>query len=405
MSRSSSVRVTGPLKCHREDCWAELLAQGYSPLSALNLLRVLAHLSRWLEAKRLKPEELDSRRIKLYLEQRRAQGCNCWLTLRGLEPILRHLRRCGRIPAPESTVSEATDLDLLLKEYERYLLQERAMVPETTRGYLRVARQFLSERFHVRELDLARLSAADVTSFILRESTRGLSVASMAVAISRLRSLLRYLYVQGKIMNPLAYAAPGIACRRLVDLPKALEPGQVRDLLRSCDRRTSSGRRAYAVLLLMVRMGLRAGEVSGLRLEDIDWARGEVILRGKRRREDRLPLPQDVGDALVAYLKRGRPPSTWRQVFLRAVAPHDPTNSGTVSGIVSRAAERAGLPFPVGSHRLRHTAATTMLRQGASLWEIAQVLRHSQTSTTEIYAKVDRQSLRELGRPWKGAKA
>jgi integrase/recombinase XerD len=154
----------------------------------------------------------------------------------------------------------------------------------------------------------------------------------------------------------------------------------------------------------MLRMGLRVCEISALRLEDIDWVRGEIMLQGKLRRQDRLPLPKDVGEALVAYLKRARPPSTSRQVFLRVHAPHGALHSSTVSAIVRRAGERTGIPFPLSGHRLRHTAATTMLRQGASLWEIAQVLRHSQTSTTAIYAKVDREHLRGLCRAWKGAK-
>ena len=175
-------------------------------------------------------------------------------------------------------------------------------------------------------------------------------------------------------------------------------------LLRSCGRRNAVGRRDYALLMLLVRLGLRASEVVQLQLDDIDWLNGEILVRGKGRRCERLPLPPDVGEALAAYLRRGRPPGGSRALFLRAKAPHDGLRPTSITCIVYRAGDRAGLSR-VGAHRLRHTAATEMLHAGAPLSEIAQVLRHRTATTTAIYAKVDRRQLRELAQPWPGGTA
>jgi integrase len=199
----------------------------------------------------------------------------------------------------------------------------------------------------------------------------------------------------------LAAAVPALANRRLAGLPKAITPEEVQKLLQSCDRRTPVGRRDYAAVLLMVRLGLRAGEVAGLRLEDLDWTHGELVIRGKPRRQDRLPLPRDLGEAIVAYLKHGRPRSKYREIFLRVRAPHRPAGRPAVTSLVRAAGKRAGLDA-VSAHRLRHTAATQMLRKGASLSEVAHVLRHRHIDTTAIYAKVDHRRLRSLGRAWPG---
>jgi integrase len=246
------------------------------------------------------------------------------------------------------------------------------------------------------------LNAADVSEFLAWECSRR-STASAQQLVTGLRALLRYLHVTDVIEVPLRWAVPAVADRRGLSLPRGLEPAAVARLLTSCDRRSLTGRRDYAVLLLLARLGLRAGEVAAMRLEDLDWRVGELLVRGKGNRHERLPLPVDVGEALVSYL-RWRPASECRAVFLCVRAPLGPLSAGVVSQIVRAACTRAGLER-VGAHRLRHTAATRMLRAGASLPEIAQVLRHQRLETTAQYARVDRQALRVVARPWPGGAA
>jgi integrase len=216
--------------------------------------------------------------------------------------------------------------------------------------------------------------------------------------VCALRSLVRYLHLAGLITTPLVWAVPSVADLRDRTLPRGLEPAAVRGLLASCDRRRMVGRRDFAILLLLSRLGLRAGEVAAITLDDLDWRAGMLLVHGKGSREDTLPLPTDVGEAIVSYLRR-RPRCECRALFLRVTAPRQGLNRCTVAWVVRAACDRAGLPR-VGAHRLRHTAATQMLQAGASLPEIGQVLRHREQKTTAIYAKVDRAALRALARPW-----
>jgi site-specific recombinase XerD len=220
------------------------------------------------------------------------------------------------------------------------------------------------------------------------------------MTVTGLRSLLEFLHLRGVVSGRLAEAVPSTASWRLSGLPRALEPEQLEMLLESCERSTATGRRDDAVLVTLARLGLRAGEVAALRLEDVDWHAGELVIAGKGRRAERLPLPADVGEAIVAYLQSGRPATAQdRSLFVRVRAPHRGLTGGAITQIVFAAASRCGLG-PIHSHRLRHTAATQMLRAGASLEEIGQVLRHRHVLTTAIYAKVDRDALRQLARPW-----
>lgn len=212
---------------------------------------------------------------------------------------------------------------------------------------------------------------------------------------------MRFLFMSGHVATQLDAAVPKVGSWRLAGLPKSFGRQEVEGLLASCDRRSTFGRRDFAVLTVLVRLGLRAGEVAALELADIDWRAGEVTIRGKGRREERLPLPLDVGDAVVGWLRRGRPDCECPKIITRVRAPHGGLTSGGVSAIVRAACVRAGLP-ELNAHRLRHTAATEMLRAGAGLGEVGQVLRHASVLTTAIYAKVDRDRLRELAQPWPG---
>lgn len=391
---ASRIRIKGPLARYLEGLWAALAAQGYRPLSTANVARLMAHLSRWLRRKGLSAADLGPDQIGRFLKHRRRAGYTGWLSSHGLEPILQHLRAVGATPPPVRLVVVPTAIDHVVARYSEYLRGEQALSPSTAAFYLRIARTFLPPD------DLRSLTAAGVTAFVLKES-RTDSVSYTKCKVSALRSLLRYLFVQGDIAIDLAASVPPVAGWRLSSLPRDLPSDEVKQLLGSCNRRTDVGRRALAALLLMVRLGLRAGEVAALALDDIDWTQGELIIRGKGRQLDRLPLPADVGSALAAYARWSRPRAPSRKLLLRVHAPHGALSSGAVKSIVHAACRRAGLPA-LGAHRLRHTAATQMLRQGSPLTEIAQVLRHRHVDTTAIYAKVDRVSLRQLAQPWPG---
>jgi site-specific recombinase XerD len=260
-------------------------------------------------------------------------------------------------------------------------------------------RPFLHTRASSEGLGLSQLSAADLTAFVVaccpHQARR-----TAQLSVTALRSLLGFLHLEGAIERPLAGAVPSVASWRLSTLPKGLEPAEVRRLLASCDGDTATGCRDLAILTLLARLGLRRGEVARLKLDDIDWRAGEIVVRGKGRRDERLPLPSDVGEALAAYLRRGRHTSTeCRSVFIRVKAPHRALTSAGVGQVVFAAAERAGLRR-IYAHCLRHTAATELLRCGASLTEVGQLLRHRQAGSTAIYAKVNREALRTIARPW-----
>jgi site-specific recombinase XerD len=298
--------------------------------------------------------------------------------------------------------TEWTALDRLIRTYHEYLQRDRCLTAARARAYCDVARRFLRAHLGQQHTDEAALSvsASDVTEFLLEAASRCANgtVANIATA---LRSLLRYMHLEGHLSMDLRGAVPVTTGARRGGLPKGLNSHEVRRLLRTCDRRRAVGRRDYAVLLLMVRLGMRRGEVAALELDDIDWHHGELRVRGKGNRHERLPLPADVGEAIATYLRRSRPQTTSRHVMLTVRAPTRALSAVAVAAVVDTALARAGLP--TGSHRLRHTAATQMLAAGASLDEIAQVLRHQSHSTTAIYAKVDRSALTAVVRPWPGA--
>lgn len=400
MGRPSRVRVTGPLAPHAAGFRRELARQGYMLHSASNQLQLMAHASRWLASSGLGVEALSPARVEEFLAQRRAEGYTLWLSAKAMVPMLAYLRGLGVAPVPTPAVP-ATEAGLLHEQYRAYLVEERALAAGTIAGYLHVARLFFSARAGDGGLRLERLTAAEVTEFVLGECSAR-SVGSAKYVVCGLRSLLRYLYVAGHVGTKLGAAVPTVASWRLAGVPVTFGRAEVARLLASCDRRSIFGRRDYAVLTLLARLGLRAGEVAALDLGDIDWRAGELVVRGKGRRQERLPLPVDVGEAVAGWLRRGRPRCDCTKVITRVRAPHRGLSTAGVSAIVRAACDRAGLPA-LNAHRLRHTAATEMLRAGASLTEVGQVLRHASVLTTAIYAKVDRDQLRTLALPWPGA--
>lgn len=297
---------------------------------------------------------------------------------------------------PRSGTAGGGLAEVLLEDFVDYLRRERGVTELTIEAYVSDVRRFLALRG---ESDLSRLTAAEVCSAVLGQ------VGERAPATVRrfgcsLRSFLRYCYVVGLVDQDLSAAALPVSGRRRSLLPQGITPAESKLLLATCDRRRGVGRRDFAVIVLMLRLGLRAKEVATLRLEDLDWRAGLLTVHGKGGRVDQLPLPVDVGEAIVAYLRRGRPrEATAREVFLRVAPPLVAMTRGGVTAIVAGAARRAGLGV-VRAHRLRHTAATDMLRAGAPLAEIGQVLRHRSPGSTAAYARVDVERLRSIARPW-----
>ncbi|KKC01556.1 integrase [Mycobacterium nebraskense] len=387
----------GPLEPHIAGFAEELVRRGYTQSSAGQHVCFLAHLDRWMSAEGIGLGQLSASVIDQYLAQRRAAGYVEYRSLIALRPLLDFLAPLGVLPVEEPDPPEP--VEELLGRYHDYLVGERGLTARTARGYVDFVRPFVATRAHGDVLDLAGITAAEVTGFVL-SACPGRSVGSAKLVVCALRSLLRWLHLSGQVPMSLASAVPSVAGWRLSSLPKGLEPGQLRRLLAGCDRRTGTGRRDYAILLLLSRLGLRAGEVARLGLDDIDWRHGELVVCGKAARIERLPLPADVGAAIAGYLRHGRPATAaGRNVFVRVHAPHRALTTGGVSNVVCDAAQRARLP-KMHAHRLRHTAATAMLRAGSTLPEVGQVLRHRSPLTTAIYAKVDHKALAVLARPW-----
>lgn len=405
MTDPSRIRVLGPLGAFATGFANELSRQGYTPNSARMQMRLMAHLSRWLREKALDAGALCAAEVERFLRDRRAAGYTNHRTAKAMRPILSYLRELGAAPTPPPSAPNGP-VEVALERYRHYLTVERGLGSATARGYVDAVRPFLRGRVSPDglALDLEPLSAADVSAFVVARCPHQ-SRGAAKLTVTALRSLLGFLHLEGEIRRPLATAVPSVAGWRLAGLPKGLEPTQVQRLLASCDCRTRRGRRDFAILTMLVRLGLRAGEVAALELDDIDWRAGEIVVRGKGNRAERLPLPTDVGEAVAAYLRRGRPASAeGRRVFVRVKAPHRALSTSGVTQVVAAAARRAGLG-EIHAHRLRHTVATQLLRAGASLPEIGQLLRHRRALTTAIYAKVDREALRTIARPWPGGVA
>jgi site-specific recombinase XerD len=388
----------GPLGDHMDTFAQVLSARGHTRSSAREKIRAVAGLSRWLHKRGLGVEALDEQSVSQFLRYWRRRGLCRRHTSHTLQELLKHLRDGGFTRKIASVENSALyDVE---KDFARYLTQERGLTQATLDNYVPAARTFLSECFGKGPLALNKLDPQDITRFMIRHAHK----ASARIVTTALRSFFRFLYQRGDSVRDLSASVPTVANWRFSDLPKFLEPEHVERLLKACPQDTPVGQRDYAILLALARLGLRAGEVVHLELDDIDWEKGEISVRGKSVRNDRLPLPQDVGEALATYLRHGRPRSPSRRVFIRMKAPRQGfTGSAAICNVVERALGRAGLILTrKGSHLLRHGLATRMLRGGASLAEIGEILRHQRPSTTEIYAKVDVAALRALALPWKG---
>jgi integrase/recombinase XerD len=400
-SRVSRVLMTGPLASFADAYAAELRGRGYTALTTVNELRQMARLSGWLERSGLGAADLDGERVEAFLAAERAEGRRRACSRPALWCLLDVLRELGVVGCGEQTPpASARPRELLLTRFERYLLRQRTLAEGTAAGYVRHAGRFLDGL--TGSGGLAELTAGAVTAAVLREATSGVSVSAAQFFICGLRAFLRFCFLEGIVETDLSRAALSLGGRRSCPLPRGISRADAAALLGSCDRRTAIGRRDYALLIALLRLGLRRGELAALRLEDLDWRAGEMVVHGKGGREDRLPLPVDVGAAIASYLRCGRPASQRREVFLRARAPHGPIAAGTVASTVRRACRRAGIA-EVGSHRLRHTLACEMVAANVPLRQIGQVLRHQSLQSTAIYARADVDQLRQLAQPWPGA--
>jgi integrase/recombinase XerD len=392
----------GPLGAYIDEFAQRLSEQGYSQQYACRQLRLVAELSHWLWQREWAVKDLTVTRVKNFLRHRVWPRPVRGGDAAGLRPFLGWLRQKGLVAAPVKPI-ERTAIGKLLDDFSSYLRQERALAPSTVANYVYLTEKFLTHRFGTGPVALSGLTAAQVVGSVQRLAP-SLCRKRAKVMTSALRSFLRYARYQDFIRLDLAACVPCVADWSVASIPEGLPIEQVNRVLASCNRKSAIGRRDYAILLLLARLGLRAGEVVALALEDFDWEAGQLAVRGKGNRHAQLPIPADVGKAIAAYLKDGRTRSTNRSVFLRAQAPAvGLRNSASVGLIVKKALARAGINCRrKGAHQFRHTLATEMLHHRASLAEIADVLRHRNLQTTAIYAKVDLASLRTLALPWPG---
>lgn len=401
-SAAAELSCAGPLGCCIKGFVAQLLYQGYAPATIHAKCDLLTDLNRWLVRRQLPLAALDEHRLRQFQANRRRRGKRRRGDPATAQQLLQYLREHGQA-APAAQAIDAHPAALIVRDFEAFLRSERGLSTATVVSYLPVVRRFLHERFGRKALRLQQLRAQDLHRFVVREIQR-VSRTHGKNVITALRSFLRFLQLRGAVPTDLARTLPGVATWRLSHLPGSLLPEQVERLLACCDRGSPSGKRDYAILLLLARLGLRGGEVLNMVLDDLDWERGELVVRGKGPRLERLPLPADAGAAVARYLYEVRPPCATRRVFVRMMAPYQDLEQSAVCCVVRRALARAGLdPQCKGAHLLRHSLATNLLRRGASLNEIGQLLRHRQPTTTQIYAKVDIQALRGIALPWPGS--
>lgn len=398
---ASTRRKPGQLGPQVEGYRAWLAQRGYTPQTVRHMLCDLGRVGRWMAAEGLGAAQLNEDAMAAFLATWQAAGHRRTLGPRAMVPLLTFLREAGVVPAAQVSASPA---ESLVERYRSWMASERGLSVATMLRYENTARRFLAEQATAGGVFAPhRLTGADLNAFLLRECAR-VSAGSAKGRVAELRSLMRFLHLHGVTPARLGGAVPPVGGWRFAAVPPTMAPGDVQRLLDRAPRQGPAGVRDYAILMLVARLGLRSIEVARLLLDDVDWRCGEIAVRGKGRREDRLPLPADVGEALVAYLSSARPGTQSRHLFLTCKAPRGPIRADLVGDVVERACLRAGLPR-AGPHRLRHALAADMLRHGAGLTAIGQVLRHRDLATTALYAKVDFTALRAVAHPWPGGAA
>ena len=392
----------GPLNAHIDTFAQQLFDEGYALWTVKYSVRLLADFTTWMQQQGLAITELAELPVHNFFQHRYQLRRPHRDDRAILKKLLAYLRTVGVIAAPVKAVGDPAYASIM-QAFQQYLAFQRNLAPSTIHHYLNTAACFLNQCFGARPPNPDALCAQDVTDFMVQQARR-YSAGQTQLIATALRSFFRFLLQQALITTDLAQCVPTPARRRLSTLPKFISADDVELLLHCVDQKTPEGRRNYAILQLLARLGLRAAEVAALTLNDLDWDAGEIIVRGKGGRYDRLPLPDEVGQALANYLRDGRPSCSTRRVFVRHRAPQRGfANAEAVGTIVHRALDRAGLhPAHKGAHLLRHSLATRLLRNGASLAETGELLRHRDLNTTQIYAKVDESALRRLALPWPG---
>lgn len=395
--------LEGPLSAHIGPFAKWASEQGYAFCSLRRQVLLAACFSRWLGQKDVRVHGVSSEQAVQYLRYRARRVQIHKGDTAALRYLIEFLNRAGVTPAEKMAEPRLNPVEQCAGEFERYLREERVLAEATIINYMPHIRGLLKHRFGDGTVKLSRLCAGDVVGFVQRQAPR-LHPKRSKLMTTALRSFLQYARYCGQVTADLAAAVPVVPNWSRTGLPRAITTEQVRQLLASINRRTAMGRRDYAILLLLARLGLRSSEVAFLDLDDIDWNLGQLNVRGKRGQCTELPLLPEVGKAIAAYLRRGRPESTNRRLFLRAKAPLSGFHGASgVGSVVRHSLQRAKVNAPThGAHQFRHGLATEMLRQGASLGEIGEILRHRHPQTTTIYAKVDIDALRTLALPWPG---
>jgi site-specific recombinase XerD len=381
---------------------ARLVEDGLVRLGTWRCLNVVGGLLSWIESRRCALAGIDERMVERYLRHRAGRQSIQPGDRAALKRWLSVLRDEGAI-AP-AVLPPLTPHDRIFKEFDDYLRTERGLAPKSIIRHLPIIRRFLHEVCPAGDDDLGKISQEDVIRYVERHAQDWSPRTGKAMCWS-LRAFLRYLHHRGLNPRALAGCVPSMRRWKLATLPTYLPAAQVQKALDGCDRATAMGRRDYAILMMLAKLGLRADEVATLTLDDIDWRASEMLVRAKGRQRARMPIPPDVGAAIVAYLRNGRPKSSCRRLFVRTLAPHVGFASGcAITMIAKTALDRVGIEDCAhrGAHIFRHSLATELLRSGATLSEIGQLLRHESHDTTRIYAKVDIEALRTLGLPWPG---
>ena len=388
----------GPLAGHIDLLAARLATDGYSRVHSRIQLRLVGHFNRWLEQKDLTAEQINEEIIERYwryfMRKKRVRSND----VSALMKLLDLLRQQGVTPRRIEAVPTARET--LLEKYRCYLREERDLAYGSVRNMVPFVDRFLAQKYPRDHVDFAALKVGDITSFVRKQATELGSVQAKHM-VSSLRSFFRYLRHTGEIHTDLAGCVPCVPVYSFSTIPRFLPPGAVEKILQRTVGATH-GRRDYAVLMLLARLGLRTCEIVSLELEDVDWERGQIRVRGKGGRWSKMPLPSDAGQAIAAYLQHDRPRCSSRRLFISQRAPITGLQSGcAIVRTVARALNRAGIVSErKGGYLFRHTLATEMLGRGASLREIGEVLRHRKAGTTQIYAKVDFRALRDLAQPW-----